>query len=65
MLLGDSSVLHVLALPSNKQTLHPGGLLCFRDYGVFDLAQLRAPETSILSPQLHFRGDGTLAYYFS
>jgi len=42
----------------------PGGILCFRDYGVFDLAQLRVPETSVITPQLHFRGDGTLAYYF-
>lgn len=47
------------------QTLRPGGILCFRDYGVFDLAQLRVPETSVITPQLHFRGDGTLAYYFS
>jgi hypothetical protein len=40
-------------------------VLCIRDYGLYDLAMLRAPKGNVLQPQLHKRGDGTLAYYFS
>lgn len=56
---------HAAALRNVFSTLKPGGLLCFRDYGLYDLAQLRAGEENILTPKLHVRGDGTLAYYFS
>ena len=42
-----------------------GGHLCFRDYGAGDHAQLRAPDSAILSSQTHRRGDGTLSHYFS
>lgn len=44
--------------------LAPGGLLCFRDYALYDAAQLRAKPENVLSARLHVRGDGTLAYYF-
>lgn len=40
-------------------------LLCFRDYAWRDLAQLRAPPSAVLTPSLHARADGTLAYYFT
>ena len=56
---------HVAALRGVASTLRPGGLLCLRDYALFDAAQLRARSTSVVSRQLHVRGDGTLAYYFS
>jgi methyltransferase-like protein 6 len=56
---------HAELFSSSAATLAPGGLLCFRDYGLGDLAQLRAPLSSILSAELHERGDGTLSYYFS
>lgn len=43
------------------------GLLCFRDYGRFDCAQLRAKPENVVEGSggnLHLRGDGTLAFYF-
>ena len=56
---------HAAAVANVFATLKPGGLLCFRDYGLYDLAQLRAADEKVLTPRLHVRGDGTLAYYFS
>ena len=56
---------HGAALRHALATLRPGGELLFRDYGLYDLAQLRADEDALLTPRLHARGDGTLAYYFS
>ncbi|TYZ57359.1 hypothetical protein PybrP1_012959 [[Pythium] brassicae (nom. inval.)] len=43
--------------------LRPGGLVCFRDYGLYDLAMRRNAKR--LSPSLYYRSDGTLAYFFS
>ena len=45
--------------------LAPGGALCFRDYGERDCAQLRALDGAMLTPWLHARPDGTLAFFFS
>jgi len=45
--------------------LAPGGLLCFRDYGLYDAAQLRAKPANLITERLHKRSDGTLSYYFS
>jgi methyltransferase-like protein 6 len=45
--------------------LAPGGALCFRDYAERDIAQLRAPDRAMLTPWLHARADGTLAFFFS
>jgi len=45
--------------------LAPGGALCFRDYGERDCAQLRAADGAMLTPWLHARPDGTLAFFFS
>jgi methyltransferase-like protein 6 len=56
--------LHLQALQNIRNVLKPGGILCFRDYAMFDLAQLRAPDSHVLSEQLHLRPDGTFAYYF-
>lgn len=56
---------HGTALRHALGTLKPGGTLAFRDYGLYDHAQLRAGPDSVLTPRLHVRGDGTLAYYFS
>lgn len=43
--------------------LRPGGFVCFRDYGLYDLAMRRNAKQ--LGRSLFFRSDGTLAYFFS
>lgn len=55
--------LHAAALSSMRRVLKPGGWLLVRDYGVYDAAMLRAEADALVTPRLHRRGDGTLAYY--
>jgi len=43
--------------------LRPGGVICFRDYGLYDLAMRRNAKK--LAPILYYRSDGTLASFFS
>ncbi|KDO18570.1 hypothetical protein SPRG_16039 [Saprolegnia parasitica CBS 223.65] len=49
------------------KALKPGGLVCFRDYGLYDLAMRRSTKRigSDEADALYFRGDGTLASFFS
>jgi len=54
-----------LVLERLKQVLKSGGVVLLRDYGLYDLAQLRYGEGQKLAENYYVRGDGTRAFYFS
>lgn len=56
---------HAATFRTLASTLQLGGLLCFRDYGLYDLAMLRADAVNVITNTLHRRGDGTLVTYFT
>ncbi|KAJ3053424.1 hypothetical protein HK097_004311 [Rhizophlyctis rosea] len=53
------------AIQNMRSALKPGGVVLFRDYGLYDAAQLRFKPGAKIEDQFYVRQDGTFAYYFS